>query len=267
MEIRVRSHCKEGIVLSGKPRAKPAENVSIMGVPFSKMTFEETIRHIAEIAESPKEGVYHIVTANPEVVMAAKKDEQLMKVLQDASLITPDGIGIVLASRWKGDPLPERVAGYDMLIKLLETGNDRRWSFYFLGTDEETSRTAVQTISSRYPNLRVAGRHNGFFSAEEEPRIIEEIRHAAPDFLIVAMGAVAAAKWIDRHISRLNAKVAFGVGGSLDVIAGKVQRAPLIWQKLNLEWLHRLLKQPSRWRRQLVLPVFAFQAFFRRNRL
>ncbi|RKN86866.1 WecB/TagA/CpsF family glycosyltransferase [Paenibacillus ginsengarvi] len=242
-----------------------ADKVNIMGVSFSKKTFDETIRHLTGIANSPERGMYHVVTANPEIVMSASKDEQLMRILNEAGIITIDGIGIVLAAKWKGEPVSGRVTGYDMLLKLLEQGNRERWSFYFFGTDEETNRKAVETIAARYPDLKIAGRHNGFFKPDEEAAIVEEIRSTSPDFLIVAMGAPHAERWIYRNKPKLNAKIAMGVGGSLDIIGGKVKRAPTFWIKLNLEWLYRLLSNPSRWRRQLVLPVFAFKAYMRRK--
>lgn len=242
-----------------------AATVNIMGVPFSKRTLDETIELLCRIAERPEHGMYHVVTANPEIVMAASKDDRLMHILREAGLITADGIGIVMAAKWKGEPVPGRVTGYDMLLRLLELGDRHRWSFYFLGTDEDTSRKAVEAIAARYPNVGIAGRHNGFFKPEEEPAIVENIFAAKPDFLIVAMGAPHAERWIYRNKSKLGAKIAMGVGGSLDIIAGKVHRAPDFWIKLNLEWLYRLLSNPSRWRRQLALPVFAFKAFMRRK--
>lgn len=244
-----------------------AGKVSIMGVPFSKMTHDETIRHISRIANGKEHKMYHVVTANPEIVMSAGKDDQLMRILQEAGIITADGIGIVLAAKWKGEPISGRVTGYDMLVDLLVQGNRDGWSFYFLGTDEETNRKAVESIAERFPNVRIAGRHNGFFGTDHEPAILEQIRAASPDFLIVAMGAPHAERWIYRNKTKLNASIVMGVGGSLDVIAGKVKRAPQFWIKLNIEWLYRLLSNPSRWRRQLVLPVFAAKAFFGRKRL
>lgn len=251
---------------AAKQASSARDKVNIMGVPFSKMTFDDTISHLGSIAGgSARSMPYHVVTGNPEIVMSASKDKQLMTILLEAGLITIDGIGIVLAAKWKGQPVPGRVTGYDMLQRLLALGNRERWSFYFLGTDEETSRKAVEAIVARYPNVKIAGRHNGYFNAEQEPVIVEQIAAAQPDFLIVAMGAPQAERWIFRNKPKLNAKIAMGVGGSLDIIAGKVKRAPDVWIKLNLEWLHRLLSNPARWRRQLALPVFAFKAFMRRN--
>lgn len=247
--------------------AAAIRTISIMGIPIANATYDEVIAHLGNIADGDKHDMFHVVTANPEIVMTAGKDEQVKRILLEAGLITPDGIGIVLAAKWKGEPLSGRVTGYDMLMRLLERANRSRWSFYFLGTDEETSRKAISIIADRFPNVQIAGRRNGFFRPEDEPAIVEAISAARPDFLIVAMGAPNAERWIYRYKSVLNAKVVIGVGGSLDVIAGKVKRAPDIWIKLNLEWLYRLLSNPSRWRRQLVLPVFAAKAFFYRKKI
>ncbi|WP_228275831.1 WecB/TagA/CpsF family glycosyltransferase [Gracilibacillus oryzae] len=194
-----------------------------------------------------------------------QSDSQYKKIMDQADLITPDGIGIVLASRRKKDPVPERVTGFDLLHQLLEKGNYHGWSFYFLGTDEETNAKAVKEIEQKYPNVTIAGRHHGFFSKEEEAGIIDEIKQTKPDVLIVAMGAPYSDKWIYQHKQELSdVQVVFGVGGSLDVIAGKVQATPEIWKKLNMEWLHRLITAPaakgqkSRWLRQTAIPKFIY---------
>lgn len=193
--------------------------------------------------------------------MKYQQDEELRQIVNSADLVTPDGIGIVMAAKWNGTPIRERVTGYDLLLALLEQGNETGLSLYFLGSDEETNKTAVERIALNYPNLRIAGRHHGFFDEQEERGILQEIERTRPDMLIVALGAPKAEKWINRNKEALGAKAAIGVGGSLDVIAGKVKATPELWKRVNLEWLHRLLTQPSRWRRQLILPVFACKAF------
>lgn len=236
------------------------KKVRILGVSFSKMSMRETLDTLSNVIESKRDGLYHVITANPEIVIGANQDSNLKQITDGANLITPDGIGIVMASRWKKDPVMERVAGYDLLLNLLEEGNSKGWSFFFLGSSEEVNQEAVHIIAQKYPNLTIAGRHHGFFKGMED-ELIHQINEAQPDFLIVALGAPRQEQWIFEYKSRLQAKVAMGVGGSLDVIAGKVRRAPLFWQKLNLEWLYRLLSQPTRWKRQLALPKFAIMAF------
>ncbi|MFC4812827.1 WecB/TagA/CpsF family glycosyltransferase [Paenibacillus sp. GCM10023250] len=245
------------------------DSVNILGVPFSKMTLTDTVKLIqAKLAADTRAEAkpFHLITANPEIVMAAKGQPELRRIVDEADLITPDGIGVVLAAKWQGTHIPERVTGYDMLIRLLEGAAARGFSLYVLGADEETNAMAADIIQAKYPGVEIAGRHNGFFKGDQENEIVADIGRKRPDLLIVALGAPNAEKWIYKHKSRLNAKVAFGVGGSLDVIAGKVKRAPVIWQKLNVEWLYRLLKQPSRWRRQLVLPKFALTILTTRRR-
>jgi N-acetylglucosaminyldiphosphoundecaprenol N-acetyl-beta-D-mannosaminyltransferase len=245
------------------------QHTSILGIPFSRLTLDQTVQavssHLANSA-AEKSPLFHVITANPEAVMTAREDAEFRDIMLRANMVTPDGIGIVLASKWKGEPLTERVTGYEILLKLLEQGQKEAWSFYLLGADEETNRKAAETIEQRYPGVRIVGRHNGFFTKEQEPEIIRSIAEAKPQLLIVALGIPYAEKWISKHRHSLNASFAMGVGGSLDVIAGKVKRAPVFWQKLNLEWLYRLLKQPSRWRRQLALPRFALTFLLHRHK-
>ncbi|OKP98865.1 WecB/TagA/CpsF family glycosyltransferase [Paenibacillus sp. P46E] len=245
--------------------------VSILGVPFSKLTLNETILHLTEQIGSRNGRLFHLITANPEITLASQTDELLKHIIQSADMIVPDGIGIVLAAKRKGEPIPERVTGYDLLLKLLEQGDERSWSFYFLGTDEEISRQAVEKITHSYPGVRIAGRHHGFFDGTAEPGIIADIQQAKPDILVLAMGAPYSDKWLHKHKSELvGVKVVFGVGGSLDVISGKVKPTPPVWKKLNLEWAHRLLFSPvakgqkSRWHRQSALPKFVYRTMIRK---
>ncbi|MEK3673918.1 MULTISPECIES: WecB/TagA/CpsF family glycosyltransferase [unclassified Paenibacillus] len=247
------------------------DKVSILGVPFSKLTLEQTTSLLDSHIGGGQGGLFHLITANPEITLASQSDGRLREIICSADLIVPDGIGIVMAARRQGDPIPERVTGYDLLLSLLAKGNERGWSFYFLGTDEVTSGQAVERIALRYPQVKIAGRHHGFFTAAEEPGIIAGIQQAKPDILILAMGAPYSDKWLYKHKEALSGiKLVFGVGGSLDVISGKVKPAPAIWKKLNLEWAHRLLFAPvakgqkSRWRRQSALPKFVYRTMIRK---
>ncbi len=239
------------------------DNVAkIMGIPFPKITLDQSVQVLSEVIEQQNSELFHVVTGNPEIVMSCQHDQEIRSIIDEAGLVTADGIGIVMVSRIKGGHLPERVTGCDLLIKLLETGNQKNWSFYFLGADEMTSKKASEVITQTYPNLCILGRHHGFFNQEEEGKIVEEIRSLGPDVLVVALGAPYAERWIHKYKKSLNSRIGIGVGGSLDVIAGTVKRAPYLWRKLNVEWLFRLINQPSRWRRQLLLPRFAVRALF-----
>jgi N-acetylglucosaminyldiphosphoundecaprenol N-acetyl-beta-D-mannosaminyltransferase len=242
------------------------DSVKVLGIPIPKLTLQQAVDLLAEQIGQASDKVYHVITVNPEIVMACREDQGLRQIVDDAGLLTADGIGIVIASGWNGDRLPERVTGFDMMMTLLERGDRQGWSFYLLGADPETNEKAAENIAARYPGVRVAGRQHGFFKPEEEPAILEDIAAANPDVLLVALGVPKAERWIHRYKDRLKTRVAMGVGGSLDVVAGKVKRAPVFWQKIHLEWLYRLMRQPSRWRRQLVLPRFAIRAWLNRGK-
>lgn len=243
------------------------QTVNILNIPFSTMTLNETTSYLKHHIHS-KKSLFHLITINPEIAIIAQKDDAFKEIVQKADMITPDGIGIVLASKRKDIQIRERVTGFELLHQLLHEANNEPFSFYFLGTDEETNEAAVENIQKQYPNVIIIGRHNGFFNSIQEEQILKDIKEKKPDVLIVAMGAPHSDKWINQHAEQLKeTKLAFGVGGSLDVIADKVKQTPIFWKKVNLEWLHRLLTaktgkgQKSRWKRQLsTMPQFIWKA-------
>lgn len=235
--------------------------VNILGIEFSKLNLKETVNLISSKVSESDNKIFHLITVNPEIAIQIQEDPELKKISLESDIITPDGIGIVLASRLKQNPIPERVTGYDLFLECLNVGNDKGWSFYLLGSDEEVNRKASEYIIENHPNVRVAGRHHGYFKKEDDNKIVQEIRNSKPDILIVALGSPLADKWIYRHKNELNTKVVFGIGGTLDVITGKTKRTPEIWKKLNLEWFHRRITQPSRKERQKKLKVFAYRVF------
>ncbi|MCW3796136.1 WecB/TagA/CpsF family glycosyltransferase [Paenibacillus sp. LS1] len=242
-----------------------SQSTNIMGIPFPNVTMDQTVAILGEVVDQGNTELFHVITGNPEIVMSCQNNASLRSIVDQAGLVTADGAGIVMVSRLRGGQLTERVTGCDLLFRLLEEGNRKHWSFYMLGAEESVSEQAVKVIAQRYPGVVVKGRHHGFFQADEGHQIAEEICIAQPDFLIVALGAPHAEHWINKYRHQLSSRVAIGVGGSLDILAGKTKRAPAIWQKLNLEWLYRLLSQPSRWRRQLILPRFAVRALLFRE--
>lgn len=235
--------------------------VNILGIDFSKLNLRETVQLIDTKISEGCNRTFHLITVNPEIAVQIQDDPELKKISLAADIITPDGVGIVWASRLKGNPVPERVTGYDLLLEALKVGNQKGWSFYLLGSDEEVNMKASEYIIKNYPNVKIVGRHHGYFSKEEDTQITENIRISNPDILIVALGSPLADKWIYSHKNHINTKVVFGVGGSLDVITGKVKRTPEILKKLNLEWLHRRITQPSRKERQKKLKIFAYRVF------
>lgn len=230
--------------------------VDILGVPFINTTraqFVELLHYHIRNAEKT-----FVVTANPEIVMKAVEEKEYKELINKATYITADGIGVVKAAGLLGMSLPERVTGYDTMIDLLEVSNKNRLKIYLLGAVQDTLEKAIINIHAQYPNLDIAGSHNGFFNWEEND-ISLEIQEKKPDLIFVALGVPRQEKWIAQNLPHFEKGVFIGVGGSFDVIAGTVQRAPVIWQKANLEWLYRLLKQPSRFGRMLALPRFAIK--------
>ncbi|EGL82043.1 glycosyl transferase, WecB/TagA/CpsF family [Caldalkalibacillus thermarum TA2.A1] len=237
---------------------KKNEQVNILGTLFHNKTMSETVNMVMSMLRQDREETAHIITANPEMLMIARSEPTLQEVLAHADIITPDGIGIVWASRILNTPIKERVAGYDLLHNLCEQTNYYPFSVFLLGAKEEVNKKAAENLSKLYPNLKIVGRKNGYFKETETDHIVEEVNKASPDLLLVALGVPKQELWIYQNKKRLNAKVAIGVGGSFDVLAGYIKRAPLVWQNLHIEWLYRLLQEPSRWKRQLQLPKFMF---------
>lgn len=236
--------------------------VKILGVPFLHETLAGTVELLTRKIESGEK--LQVVTANPEIVMMGRAEPEYMKLLQKVDVITPDGIGVVLASRWIGQPLSERVAGFELLNGLMGQADQHGWKYVLIGASPASCQGAAKKLQAMYPGAVCAGYFDGYFSPEKEIEIIESIRGTCPQLLFVGLGAPRQEEWIARHLASLPVNVAMGVGGSFDVLSGTVKRAPKIWQKLNIEWLYRLLSQPKRWRRQLLLPQFAFIVLWNR---
>ncbi|EAZ83566.1 WecB/TagA/CpsF family glycosyltransferase [Lysinibacillus fusiformis] len=229
-----------------------------MGVPFLHISQQGFVDLLVNRIEQQEKTF--VVTANPEVVMQANENPTVKGYLNQATYICADGIGVVKAAQILGDSLPERVTGYDTMVKLLEVGQQKRFKIYLLGAQKETIEKTIANIHKNYPNVEVVGYHDGFFDWNNN-HIADDIAALQPDLVFVALGVPRQEKWITENLDKFSKGVFIGVGGSFDVIAGTVKRAPVIWQKLNLEWLYRLLRQPSRFIRMLVLPRFALKVF------
>jgi N-acetylglucosaminyldiphosphoundecaprenol N-acetyl-beta-D-mannosaminyltransferase len=237
-------------------RANFMKTVNILSIDFVKKRFEEMV-HLLVQRIKQKEKTF-VVTANPEIVMHANKHDDYREAVTAADFIVPDGYGIILASNILKSPLSERVTGYDLTVRLLELSNQNGWCVYLLGGTEEVNAKAALTIEREYPSLNLVGRHHGFFNWDEAT-IPVHIQRTQPDIILVALGVPRQELWIAKHIDQFNHGIFMGVGGSIDVLAGTVKRAPRIWQALRVEWLYRLFNQPSRWRRMLALPEFVFE--------
>lgn len=227
----------------------------ILSIPVESFTFNEAKRRIINFI---KDGGYHIITPiNPEKIVRSLKDEKLKKILISSDLLLPDGYGVIWAGRILGIRIPERITGVDMFESLLEYCNEKSLKVYFLGAREETLKEMMKKIRKRYPNLIIAGYHNGYFNSSEE--IVHDIGSKEVDFLFVAMGSPKQEYFIYDNFNKLKARVSMGVGGSFDVFAGRVKRAPWIIRKMGLEWLFRFILQPrKRFPRILLLFKFAY---------
>lgn len=236
------------------------KQTKILNVPFDVVTMEEAVSNVLEFFKGDKPSI--ICTPNPEIVMLAQEDLELMEILENSHMVIPDGIGVVWASKYTGVSLPERVAGFDLtqnLFSHLSNDPKNNKSFYFFGGGEGVAEKAKIKMKEKYPNINIVGTRSGYFSLEDEEAIIEDINSKNPDVLLVGLGAPKQEKWIYKNIDKLNVKVAIGVGGSFDVMAGVVKRAPVLFQKLHLEWFYRLITQPTRCKRMLQLPIFVMK--------
>ncbi len=228
--------------------------VYLFGVPFDRVRLQEAAERVASLVASG--GCHLVVTANPELVVAAQSDPHLAQVLRSASLVVADGIGVVWASRRMGTPLPERVPGIELMEAVCGRAAGEGWPLFFLGGLPGVADQAARVARRRWPGLRVAGTHHGYF--REDGPVVEQVARSGAHVLFCGLGSPRQELWLSRHLDRLGVRVAMGVGGSLDVLAGRTPRAPAWLRRLHLEWLYRLVREPRRWRRQLALPRFAW---------
>jgi N-acetylglucosaminyldiphosphoundecaprenol N-acetyl-beta-D-mannosaminyltransferase len=249
-----------------RPSAKsPAiDSLFILGVRVDAVTFDQALACVEEFVADGDP--HQIVTVNPEFVMAAQSDTEFQNIINTSALALPDGAGVWWASRRLGRRLSERIPGVDLVERLAALSAQQGYRLFFLGAMPGVADQAVAMLESRYPGMAVAGAYAGSPRMEDEEAITERVRAACPQILFVAYGAPTQDRWIARNMDRLGVPVCIGVGGSFDYIAGIHPRAPRWLRSLGLEWLHRLITQPWRWRRMLALPRFAWQVYWSEDR-
>jgi N-acetylglucosaminyldiphosphoundecaprenol N-acetyl-beta-D-mannosaminyltransferase len=231
--------------------------VMILGVRVDRVSVAGALQILAQLAVDGRP--HQVVTVNPEFIMTAQRNARFREVINAADLALPDGIGVVWASRHLGRPATERVAGVDMVRALARFAAGHGMRPFLLGAGPGVAEAAAAALQAENPGLQIAGVYAGSPAPEEEAHIVGLIEAARPDFLFVAYGAPQQDVWIARNQGRLGVPIAMGVGGTLDFITGKSRRAPRWMQSLGLEWLHRLIMEPWRWRRMLALPLFAYR--------
>lgn len=231
------------------------KRLHILDIPVDCVTYDDWLARINEWVQSNAR-CRQVCTVNPEFLMIARQDVNFRNILQRADLCVPDGIGLLWAARRRGIRLPERVTGSDGVPKIAQAAAKNGWRLFLLGAAPGVADKAADVLRSRYPGVEIVGTYGGSPASEDEDAIVERVNASGADILFVAYGAPEQDKWIARNLPRLKPKMAMGIGGSLDFVAGIVPRAPLWMQRAGLEWLFRLYLQPRRIGRMMRLPRF-----------
>ncbi|MFS0595413.1 WecB/TagA/CpsF family glycosyltransferase [Peribacillus frigoritolerans] len=231
--------------------------VEILTIPFIDSNMDEFMNRMIYPRLMNQEKTF-VVTANPEIVEYANEHKDYKDIIISADYITPDGVGIIMASKWLNQPLQERITGFDLMNELFRVADEKALKVYLLGAEENVIDAAALKVKELYPGLELVGYNHGYIDIKDDalPKSIAELE---PDIILTALGFPRQEKWVSRHYALFNKGLFMGVGGSFDVLAGKVNRAPVFWQKMRLEWLYRLIQQPSRWKRMLALPRFVLK--------
>ena len=228
----------------------------VLGIAFDDLTREEAAQAGAALLEEDK--FHYVVTPNPEFILAAEKDREFRQVLNGADLVLPDGIGVVYSAKIQGTPLKGRVPGIEFAEDMLACLDRRGGRLYLLGAKPGVAEEAGRRILAAHPGITLCGAQDGYFKDEEA--VLLKVAAARPDLLFVCLGAPKQEKWMARWGRHTGARLAIGLGGALDVFAGKVERAPEAWRRLGLEWAYRLKKEPQRAGRMAKLPLVLVKA-------
>ncbi|KJJ85409.1 WecB/TagA/CpsF family glycosyltransferase [Candidatus Omnitrophus magneticus] len=227
------------------------ERVEFFGSFIDPMTMDETIEKIKDIIKI-KKITQHVVVNVAKLVMM-QSDIELRDAVNSCGIINADGAGIVFGSKLLGIKIPERVAGIDLMERLMKTAAEAGYKIYFFGAEENIVKEVIRQVSFKYSRLKIAGYRNGYFKESDEQKIVEDIKKSGADILFVGIPSPKKEKFLNRNLNKMNVPFVMGVGGSFDVIAGKTKRAPLWMQKIGLEWFYRFLQEPGRmWKRYLV---------------
>jgi N-acetylglucosaminyldiphosphoundecaprenol N-acetyl-beta-D-mannosaminyltransferase len=236
--------------------------VEILGVRVDDVTSAEMLQILSALVHMG--GAHQISTVNTEFVMCARRDREFADVLRNTFLNVPDSAGILWAARWLGHPLRERVTGSDGIHRIAELCAKEGFRLFLLGAAPGVAERTAHHLTRKHPELIICGTYAGSPVAEEDDAMVERIRRAGPDVLLVAYSQSLQEKWIARNLNRTGAAVTMGVGAAFDFVAGTQVRAPAWMQRLGLEWLFRLVQEPWRWRRMLSLPKAAWFVFWQR---
>jgi N-acetylglucosaminyldiphosphoundecaprenol N-acetyl-beta-D-mannosaminyltransferase len=228
-----------------RPPAPPAsERAAVLGCEIDRLDMSAMVDRIDRVIASG--GFAQHAAINAAKIVAMREDRELARIVRDCELVSADGQSVVWASRLIGDPLPARVAGIDLMQELLALAERRGYRVFIVGARKEVLARALDRVRERHPRLVVAGARDGYFSDDEAAAVADEVASHGPDIVFVAMSSPRKEYWLGRYGRRLGAAFVMGVGGSVDVLAGEVRRAPKLMQRLGLEWLFRLAQEPRR---------------------
>lgn len=232
-----------------------SQRKTFLNVCFDPLTMDETIKLIEESIHK-KVFIQHVVV-NVAKLIYAQNNNELRKTINECQIINVDGAGIVLGAKMLGINIPERVTGIDLMEKLVEVSEKRSYRIFFLGAREQTLQKVMEVYLKKYPNLQIAGYRNGYFSENDEAAIAEQVKNSNADILFVAISSPKKELFLNKYSKYMNVPFVMGVGGSFDVVAGAVKRAPAWMQKYGMEWFYRFLQEPGRmWKRYLYTNVF-----------
>lgn len=234
---------------------------NILGVHVSSLSYEDLKKNIEKDIENNKKSF--IVAINPEKILKARKDEKLKKLLNNATYEIPDGIGVIYASKLKKGNIKTRITGIDSMEMLCKLSEEKKYKIFMYGAKEETIKKAKENLEIKFPNIQIVGTINGY--EKDNDKIISSINKSNADIVFVALGSPKQEYWITDNMDKVSAKIFQGVGGSFDVFSGNIKRAPKWMQKIGLEWLYRLLKEPRRIFRQLKLVKFLWLALIEKD--
>lgn len=231
-------------------------SIEILGCRVDAVGSEAAVERVIALAHAAAPAL--VVTLGTEMVMEAQRNPRFRAIIDQASLVVCDTIGLLIVSRLRGGPLRERVTGIDLVSALAARSQGEDLRFFLLGGREGTAQRAAAALVSA--GATIAGTHHGYFGDAEDAAVAASVRASGANVLLAGMGSPKQELWLTEHLTATGCKVGLGIGGTLDVLAGNVRRAPRVWQRLGLEWFYRLLREPWRWRRQLALPAFLLLA-------
>ena len=234
--------------------------VNVLGVGIDNLTLSEAVDKALSLISEHR--CAYMVTPNPEIVMAAWDDPKVSKAIENADLVIPDGVGVMQAARILGTPLREHMPGIDAATEIIKRLASRGGSVFLYGARPGVAEKAAERMKQCFPGLVICGTNDGY--GNDDGAVVSKINAAKPDFVMVCLGVPKQELWMAKYAAKLDAGLMAGLGGTIDVFSGQVKRAPLIWQKLKLEWLYRCFEEPKRFRKVKRIPQFIIKAWRKR---